>query len=327
MFAGFSGLVLIMSFFFVPESKFERPLLAYQGLTNHPSDKLAPLDGSDAEQGSIERQMTIHSPRNIDTVNFAPRTFASGLRIFVVKPDWAEFYNCLKHMVQVFFFPNVTWVTVMNGIFLVINIALGLTYGSILSTAPYNWADKYISVAQSGQLVVAFIAIPVLGYGSDFLVKWMARRNNGIHEPEFRLLTLVVPLLMGILFAVIYGQAAQYPDKYHWMAIVFPLNGYYLAFIGANTAGFTYLLDSYPTRAGPVLVVICAIRGVISFGLSYGAVSLYDQLGYANAFGLFGGLTALFGALGVIIYVTGKRIRAFCARWTMTEDDERPHMG
>jgi hypothetical protein len=96
----------------------------------------------------------------------------------------------------------------------------------------------------------------MLGYGSDFLVKWMARRNNGIHEPEFRLLTLVVPLLMGILFTAIYGQAAQYPDRYHWMAIVFPLNGYYLAFIGANTAGSTYLLDSYPTRAGPVLVVI-----------------------------------------------------------------------
>jgi hypothetical protein len=131
MFAGFSGLVLIMRFFFVPELKFERPL----GLAIHPSDKLTPLDCSASEQGSIERQMTTHSPRNIETVHFAPRTFVSGLRIFVIKPDWAEFYNCLKHMVQVFFFPNVTWIRVMNGIFLGINIALGLRYGSILSAA------------------------------------------------------------------------------------------------------------------------------------------------------------------------------------------------
>ena len=82
------------------------------------------------------------------------------------------------------------------------------------------------------------------------------------------------------------------------MMIVSPLNGYYLAFIGANTARSTYLLGSYPTRAEPVLVVICAIRGVICFGLSYGTVGLYDQLGYANVFGLFGGLTALFGGSG-----------------------------
>ena len=55
----------------------------------------------------------------------------------------------------------------MNGIFLGINIALGLTYGSIPSAAPYNWLDKYISAAESGVLAAALVAFPILGYGSD----------------------------------------------------------------------------------------------------------------------------------------------------------------
>lgn len=168
--------------------------------------------------------MTVNDERILDTVNYLPRTMKSDMRIFVNKADWSEAARCLKHMFQLFFFPNVFWVLSMNGIFLGVNIATGLTYGNILSGG-FHWADKYISVAQAGQVVVAFLCVPMLGYGSDMLVKYMARRNGGVHEPEHRLLTLIIPLLLGIVFVVIYGQAAAFPERYHWMAIVFCLNG------------------------------------------------------------------------------------------------------
>jgi hypothetical protein len=61
------------------------------------------------------------------------------------------------------------------------------------------------------------------------------------------------------------------------------------------------------------------MRGAISFALSYGTVSLYNNIGYDGAFGLFGGLTAAFGAMGVIIYYTSKKIRQLVSPWTQVE--------
>ncbi|KAG4435696.1 hypothetical protein IFR05_008831 [Cadophora sp. M221] len=327
LFAGFSGLVLLLATFFVPETKYVRPLAAYEGMgAENDCNEAIPVRSDVESPKQAQQFMTIHDERVLDTVNYRPRTLASDMALFVNDADWSEAISCVKHQCQLFFFPDVFWVFSMNGIFLGVNIAMGLTYGNILGEA-YHWAHQYISIAMAGQIVVAFVCIPMLGYGSDFIVKFMARRKGGIHEPEHRLLTLITPLLLGILFSVIYGQAAAHPEKYHWMAIVITINGYFFTFIGANTAGITYLLDAYPTRGASCLVMICAMRGVISFALSYGTVSLYSKHGYDGAFGLFGGITAAFGAIGVVVYFTAKRIRRFVSPWTQVENTTKATMG
>jgi hypothetical protein len=160
-----------------------------------------------------------------------------------------------------------------------------------VTAKPYNWSQSAASYANAGQIVTALLALPLLGHGSDMIVKWRARRNNGIHEPEVRLLPLVFPIVVGVFSCVLYGYAAQYPQDYHWFTYVWVIAAYYFAFVGANIAAITYLLDSYPTRAGPLLVIICALRGVMSFGVSYGITPMITSQGYAGAFGIFAGLT------------------------------------
>jgi hypothetical protein len=223
LFMGFTCVVMVSASLFLVETKFPRPLAAYKG-TLAEVGMPAKLASDTEHQGEAEYAMTTNDERIIDNVNYAPRTMLSNMRIFVNKPDWMEALYCVKHMAQLFFFPNVLWGFTMNGVFLAVNIAMGLTYGNILSGS-YGWADKVISVAQAGQIIVALICVPVLGYGSDFIVKFMSRRNGGIYEPEFRLVPLVIPLLLGIAFSVIYGQAAAHPQKYTWGAIVVPMNG------------------------------------------------------------------------------------------------------
>jgi hypothetical protein len=207
-----------------------------------------------------------------------------------------------------------------------VNIAIGTTYGRIVTHAPYSWSDSSASYVNAGQVVVALIALPLLGNGSDYVIKWRARRNGGMHEPENRLIMLWIPTIIGVISAVLYGQAGQYPEKYHWFVIVFANAGYYFAFVGANIAAITYLLDSYPARAGPVLVVITAFRGFVSFGTSYGVAKFIDIAGYDGAFGTYGGLTALFGLLGVPIFLYGKSIRKFTGRWATKKRTGSPSM-
>lgn len=88
---------------------------------------------------------------------------------------------------------------------------------------------------------------------------------------------------------------------------------------------FTYLhLD--PARAGPILVVITALRGFVSFGTSYGVARFIETDGYDGTFGTYAGLTALFGLFGIPVFLYGKKIRAYTGKWAMKKVSGHPSM-
>ncbi|KAK8159716.1 major facilitator superfamily domain-containing protein [Phyllosticta citrichinensis] len=313
----------ILSIFFVPESRYSRPLSAYQGES---SGVQYGSGTTDATGKAVWTPVTKSNRPELDFVNFEPRTVLSDMRLFVGKADWMEAWYTLKSMVQVLFFPNVFWAFCLNGLTIGVNVAIGTTYGAVIEAPPYNWSASSASYVNAGQIVTALVALPLLGTGSDKIIKWRAKKNGGIHEPENRLLPLIVPIMVGIIAAVLHGEACQHPGDYHWFALVFANAGYYFCFVGANIAAITYLLDSYPARGGPMLVVICALRGFVSFGVSFGVADFIERSGYDGSFGTYAGLTGLFGLLGIAVFFTGKRIRAFTGRWTRSHDPTKPTM-
>lgn len=220
----------------------------------------------------------------------------------------------LQKSFQLLFFPNVLWALGLNGLTLGVNIAIGTTYGTILTTL-YGWPQRSASYVNCGQIITSLLALPVFGYGSDKLISWFAERRNGIHEPEIRLLPLILPIIIGTFTSVLYGCAASNPEDYHWFTYVWAVAAYYFTFVGANIVAITYLLDSYPRHASPLLVIICAFRGIISFGVSYGISPFIESNGYDGSFGIFGALTGAFGLLGLFVFIWGKKIRAFTGRW------------
>jgi hypothetical protein len=354
--AGLSAATFVLSIFFVPESRYTRSLAAYGQLEENEGDE------SDQARAAVSRPVKLSERLALDTVRYQPRTLKSDMRVFVGEFDWIEgWYGLIvspAHKAKMQqrtransvkeHFPNSSLSKRTLGLlsqrpdnvsFPVlssashdlqsrsgVNIAIGTTYGNIITHAPYHWSDSSASYVNAGQIVVAFIALPLLGNGSDYVIKWRARRNGGVHEPENRLLLLGIPVLIGVIAAVLYGQAGQHPENYHWFVIVFANAGYYFAFVGANIAAVTYLLDSYPARAGPVLVVITAFRGFVSFGTSYGVAKFIDTAGYDGSFGTYGGLTALFGLLGIPIFLYGKNIRKFTGRWATKKRTGHPSM-
>ncbi|KAJ9657124.1 hypothetical protein H2198_004482 [Neophaeococcomyces mojaviensis] len=308
--AGLAAVQFILTLFFLPETKYERSLGAYQ-------EKAASKPLSDAEnaQGTSQGEDLATERPALDFVNYAPRTWRSDMRLWVGTPEWSKAFTVLVQTFTVLIFPNVFWAMLLNGLTLGVNIAIGITYGGIVTSAPYNWAQSSASYANCGQIVTALAALPLLGYGSDLIIKWKANRNGGIHEPESRLIPLIIPIIVGTFTAVLYGQAAAHPNQYHWFTVVWAIAAYYFAFVGANIVAITYLLDSYPARAGPILVNICAFRGIISFGTTYAITPFINRCGYDGSFGAYAGMTAGIGLLAIPVYFYGKRIRGFTARF------------
>jgi hypothetical protein len=174
-----------------------------------------------------------------------------------------------------------------------------------------------VGFSQAGQIVVGFLCVPLLGHGSDWGIKKLSARNGGIHQPENRLIILIIPVIVGTIACILYGQGGSHGDRIQWFSIIFGNAAQYFSFVGASITAMTYSLDAYPQRAAPVLVLICAMRGIIQFGVSYGIVPFVNRCGYDGTYGIFGGLTLFFGALGIPMFIYGGRIRAYTAKYTI----------
>lgn len=318
--AGLAVVQFILSIFLVPETKYERSLDSFQEGGRIKTDAASSLEGGQQTPFSTSTPVLTARPP-LDYTRYAARTWKSDMRLWLGTPEWKKGFEVIKNIFQLCLFPNVFWAMCLNGLTLGVNVAIGVTYGNIVSGEPYNWPHKSTSYANTGQIVVAIVALPLLGLGSDKIIKWKAQRNNGIHEPEARILTLPLPIIIGIFTTVLYGQGAANPNSYHWFVYVWSVAAYFFTFLGANIVGITYLLDSYPARAGPLLVIICAFRGIIAFGVSYAIAPFTERSGFDGAFATFGGLTGLFGLLGIPVFIWGKHIRRFTGKWATSKTD------
>ncbi|KAJ2903574.1 major facilitator superfamily transporter [Zalerion maritima] len=186
---------------------------------------------------------------------------------------------------------------------------------------PYLFETNWLGWVQLTQVVASVLAVPVLGHGSDFIDTWLSKRHNGIYQPEYRLITLAIPVVCIILSCVIYGRGATNPYDWHWTSIVLTYHLGWFGFIGSNMVGITYAIDSFPSKAGPLLLLICAGRGFISFGLSYSTVPAIDALGYDSAMNIFAIVTGVLGGLAIPTYCLGGWVRMKATRlmWKVEE--------
>lgn len=85
---------------------------------------------------------------------------------------------------------------------------------------------------------------------ADKVSNWHARRNGGRREPEAHLLSLIVPLLCGIVGPVVFGYAGanvSTVSTYVFLVGIFLIG---FAFLTANALFSVYLVESYPAYAG-----------------------------------------------------------------------------
>ncbi|KAJ0322850.1 hypothetical protein COL5a_008679 [Colletotrichum fioriniae] len=322
LFAGLSGLAMILTFFFVPETAYDRPIEAFMG--SHPTDRSNLLPAvQNTGPNTITRSRspgpkyaTVDERPAADLEHFKERTFTSNLRIFVYKPTWSRCWLCLKQIGQVFLFPHVLWVAINNGLFQGIDVSIQMTYAEVLVKPPYNWANTSVSLIQLGQVLVALLCVPLIGWLSDYVIRSSARRNHGVHEPEKRLIAWILPMVTALILTVLYGYVLKNPERYHWMAIVSVVDGYLIVLMGVSTVGTAYLIDSHPSFAGAILVALPVTRGLVGFGLSKHTTTYIANIGPVKTFGIYAAVSAAFCLLGVVLFFKGKKVRKLCAQMT-----------
>jgi len=93
-------------------------------------------------------------------------------------------------------------------------LTLNLTQSQAFAVPPYNFSSAKIGFFNFAILIGAFIGLFTAGPLSDFIAARLTRRNNGIREPEMRLLTMIPYVIIMIIGNVV--TAIGYEKGWDW---------------------------------------------------------------------------------------------------------------
>lgn len=121
--------------------------------------------------------------QTMDYDRYKARSFWRDLRPWGhVTPKWEEVPKFWLHLAQLSLFPGVLWFIILCGALLGTYIVMSAVFAQVLIAPPYNFNPHYLGFVMGGQAVVSFVVQPLAGHLSDFILKYLAKRNNGITE-------------------------------------------------------------------------------------------------------------------------------------------------
>lgn len=218
-----AGFFLIGCFFFTPETRWSRTKAQMNG----------------------ERPIVSDEVRR----NYRPRTLAYDLQVFTGKQDYKKGAIALWDTLRTFFYPHILFITLLNSAMIAAAFAAGYTVAPALLTAPYSWPFLHLGLCLIPVLIASLGVVLVTGKLADMVANWAAK-SRGARVPENQILNLIFPTIIGLIGTILFALGGEHPDKYPWPVFLVGLGFMAFGFLGANTVGAVYVLESYPNLAG-----------------------------------------------------------------------------
>ncbi|KMU81697.1 hypothetical protein CISG_02715 [Coccidioides immitis RMSCC 3703] len=182
---------------------------------------------------------------------------------------------------------------------------------TISQPSPPVW---YTSLHLGGGILGTVVA----GKVSDIIVRWMARRNGGIYEPEFRLVMsapIAICTAMGLMG---FGWSAQEKEKWIVPTVFFGILSFGCTL--GSTTSITFCVDSYRQYAGEALVTLNFSKNVLhGFVFSLFFVDWLHSDGAKTVFVALGGIHLACMLFSIPMYIYGKRPRMWTVRKRLME--------
>ncbi|KAJ9633870.1 hypothetical protein H2204_006656 [Knufia peltigerae] len=210
--------------------------------------------------------------------------------------------------------PAIIWINLIGSLPIASVALSNFTTAQMYGPPPYNLNPTQLGYMFVGPLVGPLLVTALFLVASDPLALWMARRNNGVFEPEFRLpMALIVG---GSLMAIgIFGWGNLY-EAGDTPVVGSVILAFYTGGMSAlNIASGAYTVDAYREVSVELVIIVMVVKNFLFFGLSYFFNNAVAARGPAFMFNIVGGIV-LFGVviLGIPVYMFGKRIRGWWCR-------------
>lgn len=224
-----------------------------------------------------------------------------------------------RSMIKAFFqpfplmiFPSVLFSTVVNGAFITWTITSGIITHQILLYPPYNLKPDVLAYIGLPGSVVGLLASIISGLSSDWLIKFMAHRNNGVYEPEFRLVMMIPAVLFSTIgflaLGPLYASHAPVPNLVI-VGLLFHLGGPF-----ASSACVTYIFDTMQHTSTEAFVATSLFKHIFTFVATSYVPGWFAKVGPVQCYRTLAILNLVFASFTIPMYIFGKRLRGMVAR-------------
>lgn len=218
-----------------------------------------------------------------------------------------------------FAYPSVLWSALVYSLSVGWLIVLSESVSDVYSNREsYHFSSLQIGLVYMSPFIGGILGTAVAGKLSDVVVRFMARRNNGIYEPEYRLV-MAVPIAISTAIGLMgFGWSAEERDSWIVPTIFFGVISFGCS-LGSTTA-ITFCVDSYRQYAGEALVTLNFSKNIFH-GLVW---SLFfpkwlEHDGSKEVFIVIGCIQLACMLFSIPMYIFGKRARMWTVRKGMMD--------
>ncbi|KAH7116696.1 major facilitator superfamily domain-containing protein [Dendryphion nanum] len=320
----FTALECVLLFFFVPETAYNRDR-RYE-IDELADDKLSDLAAVERRHGDASfTPPEKESPNDIVQVETA-RTDNPALRpkktFFQELAFFSGTYSD-DNLLQLFIAPfavclnlAVLWMVIVTGGLTAFFVAQSYDMAQIFMFPPYNLTAAGVGYLSLGPFLGGLLGSIILGASLDPIIKWCAKKNGGIYEPEYRLIGMIPSLLTGVgLFA--FGYMTQHHYSYYATATMHGMDLF--GIVCAAISASAYVIDAYRDMSGEIFIVNMVFKNLLFYGFSYFVNDWTAKAGPATVFYVFGGISFVMIGTAPIFFFWGKRYRSFWHRHNVLE--------
>lgn len=292
----FAGALLILAFFFVEESRYDRKILSYPP---------TPPSGGDQHN----KEFTNVTEAEDASASIPPRkSFLEQLKPWSPVDHNSEFFMTMARSFTYLLVPSTLWVITTYGIYIgLCGFAFSFIFPLKIVAPPYEWSQTNAGLHAVATILGFGTALPLLP-ASDILAAKLTKRNGGIREAEMRLGVLLFPMVVAPIGQIVFGLTAEY--NLHWMGFMMGVALTQWAGYFYFTVTLAYAVDSYTANLSEMLIIMNLGKQAISFGLSIEVLNWILNTGYAKVIaGAFGTVLFVNNLMVVPFMIWGKDIR------------------
>jgi MFS family permease len=315
----FTALEVILLFFFVPETSYNRD--HRYGIDELSRDNLKDLAAIErrhaglAEKGSdemIKIETTTSTPPGMRT----KKTFKQELAIFT---GTYSNENLLQLVIAPFAICSnlaVLWMVIVTGGLSAFFVAQSYDMAQIFMAPPYLLSAAGVGYLSVGPFLGGLLASLILGATLDPLIKWCAKKNKGVYEPEYRLLGMI-PSVTVIIGLCLFGYFAEQGASFYLTAFFHGMDlfGIVCACISAST----YVLDAFRDISAEIFIMNMVFKNFLFYAFSYFVNDWTATDGPAIVFYVFAAVAAVMIFTAPIFFFWGKKYRSYWSRHNLME--------
>ncbi|EUC42180.1 hypothetical protein COCMIDRAFT_39725 [Bipolaris oryzae ATCC 44560] len=210
----------------------------------------------------------------------------------------------------------VLWMVFVTGGLTAFFVAQSYVMAQIFQAPPYLLSTAGVGYLSLGPFIGGLIGSIFIGVFYDPLIKWCAKKNNGVYEPEYRLLAMI-PSVTIVIGLCLFGHYAEKGSSFYLTAFFHGMDlfGIVIACISASS----YVLDAFRDISSEVFIINMVFKNFLFYGFSYFVNNWAAADGPAEVFYVFGGIAGGMVITAPIFFFLGKKYRSFWHRHNLLQ--------